>query len=131
MRSVTEGYEPHPHHRNGNARKSQWIIDEMQEEAVFRYARMVGWVDERAAWGFHPPATDPPQCGSGIVRTEPLYLAKFIQPRNSRISHRWPAQPERKPADIPSAQIRSKWLAELPISEPKLRKLFRGQPCLP
>jgi hypothetical protein len=129
---MAAAYESHPHHRNGNPKKSQWIITEREEEAVFRHAEAVGWVDARAAWGFHPPGVNPPrQCGWGVVRTERLYLAKFVKPRNSRVWHGWPAQPERKPGDIPTPAIRAKWLTDLPVSAPKLRKLFRGQPCLP
>jgi hypothetical protein len=131
MRSVSEAYQTHPHHRNGHRRKSQWIITEAEEEDAFRHAEAMDWVDRRAAWGFHPPGAPPEQCGWGEIRTEPLYLAKFVKPLNSRFWHGWPAQPERKPQDIPTPEIRAKWLEDLPISAPKLRKLFRGQPCLP
>jgi hypothetical protein len=128
---MPEQYAPHPHHRDNNRRKSQWIVPENEEENAFRHAEAEEWLDGRAGWGFHPPAVQPQQCGWGVVRTEPLYLAKFVRPANSLVWHGWPAQPDRNAADIPSPAVRLKWLTDRPIPVAKLRKLVKGQVCLP
>jgi hypothetical protein len=125
-------YVPNPEHRDATrAKKSQWRISGAQEEQCFRRSEDAGWLDGGAGWGFHGSPGSPAPLGVGIIRTESLCLAKFVQPRNVQTWHGWPAQPDRFPADMPTAPIRTEWLRNPPMRLPRLRKLFRGQQWCP
>jgi hypothetical protein len=123
------GYQPHSHHRDGNPKKSQWIISIPQERVSFAAAAADKWLDETTGWGLHRDGDDLDYLGKDRAGDRRLFVAKFVRGRKGENWHGYPADHQRSPADIPSKRLRREWLQDEVLPAPKIRRLSRGQPC--
>ena len=110
--SVKSMYQSHPHHRNGNRRKSQWTISVPEEVAAFNYALSEGWLAYRYGWGVHLVNGIVSYLGVAQDRCTALFLAKFVCDPNGNDSwHGYPADYRNNPQDIPDEDLCFEWLA--------------------
>lgn len=122
-------YSHHPDHRNGTARKSQWIIPEHDERVCFSTARTRGWTSEGVGWGLHLPNARVEYLGIDDGGEYSLFIAKFVDGNKNGQWHGYPGDPQRHAADIPSPDVLRSWLHCELLSAAKIRKIARGQPC--
>ncbi len=122
-------YHCHPHHRNNNPNKSQWIINPTQEFDCFDLSYRKSWLKNDNAWGLHYSGQSIDYLGLGEDRNVNLFLAKFIKDQNQNYWHGYPADYQRNPQDIPDNDILEIWKYNNILSKPKIRKIMRGQPC--
>ncbi|MDT3777058.1 hypothetical protein PJI16_05730 [Nitrospira sp. MA-1] len=125
-------YAPNPSHRNGNNRKSQWIIPQTQEIDCFSKAESNGWLYQHEGWGLHCPNGAPVFLGRLARSHKETFIAKFVNSRSTRqqaLWHGYPADHQNNAQDIPETEILKKWLMLNLLKAAKIRKIIKGQPC--
>ncbi len=123
-------YSSHPHHREASRRrqKSQWTISESDEIGVFRAAFESGWLDTESGWGLHIPDNAIAQLGTAIDGETALHVAKFIA-TGATPWHGYPADHQRRIEDVPSERHLNAWMQRGLLTNAKVRKLVKQQPC--
>jgi hypothetical protein len=122
-------YQHHPDHRNGTTGKSQWIVTEANERAIFDSARTSRWLAANLGWGIHVLAGRAEYLGEASNGGRRLLVAKFVAGNNPKIWHGYPADHQKRIEDIPNATILRDWMQRRFLNAAKVRKLMRGQPC--
>lgn len=119
----------HPHHRNGNPKKSQWSITTVEEVAVFANALAEGWFGTTAGWGLHPPGSTPLYLGVAVDRAIGLFIARFVVSARHADWHGYPFDHRDSAREGPPAAVLNAWLASRLLTAAKIRKIVRGQRC--
>jgi hypothetical protein len=122
-------YQHHPHHRNGIHGKSQWRIPELDERNAFDQARNRNWLTDACGWGLHTPNGIVSYLGVDQDHGRQLFVAKFIVSDAPAVWHGYPADHQRNPQDIPDNDVLRDWMRSRILTDAKVRKLMRGQPC--
>lgn len=122
-------YTPNPQHRNGNPKKSQWIIIEREEVECFRMAYDKGWKNEGHVWGLYYKQNKIDYLGEGTDRSIRLFIAKFRNDLSHNTWHGYPADHQRHQQDIPDVSILHNWITNKVLAKAKIRKIGAGQPC--
>lgn len=130
--TIEEGviYEPHPHHRNGNRKKSQWIIGMNEEVAVFTFAWNGKFVSDSLAWTVYPENGVLKELGTLVDRNRRSRLAKFVgNTQTSIVWHGYPADYRTKAQDIPHEGVLKRMIEASILDKRTAIRLSLGQPC--
>lgn len=127
---ITDGvyYVHHPHHRNQNPNKSQWIISQIEERTVFHDAYNKHWIRGDEAWGLHAPGGVVGYVGVAQDRVTHLIIAKFVADNGQNEWHGYPAD-HRNAADAPDEEVMKVWIENEVLPAPKLSKIYGGKKC--
>ena len=120
------------YHRDRTPHKSQWIIGDTDERAVFFNAIDCGWVVAGSAWGLFRRARRLEQLGEAAHTSAPLYVAIFRSQEAPAVWHGYPADHQRRPGDRPPESVAREWL-KLNLSNltpAKVAKLLAGKKCV-
>ncbi len=122
-------YLPKPDHRDGTAKKSQWVIPVSGEVESFRLAIDEGWFKDGLGWSLHLRDDHAAYLGTAAQDPGPakaLFLALFeIAP----ICHGFPADHRRSSREKPPTAVRSAWLDRKYLRPAVIRKIGKGQRC--
>lgn len=121
-------YAIHPHHRNGNPKKSQWIISEEAEVSCFKRSFLSEWLNNSVGWGLHIVNGNASALGLAVDRTTYLVFSKFVTD-NQVNWHGYPANHVSNQHDIPDEHVAMKWISDKLLPSPKVSKIMRGKPC--
>ena len=116
-------------HRDGTAKKSQWVISVVDEERVFGLAVSSGWTLGDRAWGLHIEQNKARYLGTSATDPGPavnLIVALF---EIAATSHGYPADPRRSNREKPPTEVQREWLRGPYIRAAAVRKLGQGQRC--
>ena len=122
-------YQHHPGHRNRASGKSQWSISEPAERSIFDGSRVRHWLDQSFGWGLYIRDGRAQYLGVSADHARRLIVAKFVASHSPKVWHGYPADHERKTADIPTTNILWQWINPQYLGPAKTRKIMRGQPC--
>jgi len=121
-------YLHHPHHRNQNPNKSQWLVGMPEERECFGTAHDKNWIEAHEAWGFLLQDGEPIPLGISADGHFRCKVAKFVDGSRNAHWHGYPAD-HRKTQDSPPVSISRDWLQQHTIGRHIVRKLMRAEPC--
>jgi hypothetical protein len=119
-------YQPHPHHRNGTPRKSQWTIPIEAEMNAFTGAWTAGWFASACIWGLHFDNGVVTYLGVGQDHQTQVFLAKFVDGQGTPNWHGYPIDHKE---DRPPEQVMDSWLKGKYFNRAAVRRILRGQRC--
>lgn len=121
--SITGYYTSLDYHRNGNPRKSQWLISVDEEIHCFVDTKHNNWIsDSHKGWGIN---SDCKVLGKTTTNRE-TYIARFEEDSNKHDHwHGYPADLGR-PQDIPLDFILLDWRQRNYINKSQYSKIRRG-----
>lgn len=122
-------YKANPKHRNWSAGQSQWTIPLAAETACFDHAWTSGWCPSGKGWGLHLVGDTAEYLGVVEDHLTTVFVAKFVSDPGHATWHGYPADHQRKPQDIPIAEVCRLWLEGRVIRPATIRKLGKGQRC--
>lgn len=128
--AVTLTYQFHPHHRNNNPNKSQWIVPIDSEFESFRLTIDQSWTEGHSAWGLCIQSAAVQFLGIDCDRQTELFIAKFVCDASRPEWHGYPANHVRN-EDRPSLTVLNKWLQSGTLPTAKVSKITQGKPCKP
>jgi len=123
-------------HRDGNRRKSQWTITELEERSCFEHGALFVYVygvcESHTCWGLHFLDNSPAYLGHSADELQErrlLLVAKFVDGNGNNHWHGYPADHVKNNQDIPPSAVRNIWLNSGQLTLAKIRKITRGQIC--
>ena len=119
-------------HRDGTAKKSQWIISEEDERICFTRAYGVWHDSNYTCWGLHFDGGLASYLGISKASASGqnyLFVAKFIDSNQNSRWHGYPADHVSNQQDIPSPTVLKNWLDSELLRPSIIRKLSKGQKC--
>jgi len=122
-------YCHHPDHRSGIIGKSQWRISESDERDIFRSAITKHWLIETVGWSLYISNGQIQYLGVAQDHLRRVFIAKFVDKGKRRNWHGYPVDHQRSTFDIPAPEVLKMWIDEGLLSNAKIRKITKGQPC--
>lgn len=123
----SETYQINPNHRNGNFRKSQWLIKSNEEAGVFGWSLEHNSHDGRYYWGVF--LVDTICSPLGLTTLKRLTkISRFECSNNPRIWHGYPVDYINDPQyDRPNRAVLLAWANMGIITKSQIAKLIGGQ----
>jgi hypothetical protein len=119
-------YFVHPHHRNGNNNKSQWLCSIKEEIELFELGAENKWKDsENVMFSIFSYQK---YIGISWDKKTRLFFSKFISADNKQW-HGYPADYIDNPQDRPGKKILGDWRFKSLIRKSHIKKILKGKPC--
>lgn len=116
-------------HRNGDRRKSQWLISLRSELICFETAIKSEWVGMNNAWGLHFSKNVPEVVGLSPEGLR-VKIAKFVQSTPPPLWHGYPGDFRRRLQDRPPVGVLYAWVSLGIIRMNDARKVRNGARCI-
>lgn len=130
-------YIHHPHHRNDNVHKSQWIISQAKERKCFEHILQLiyqyGWGKDSCCWGLYIVEGRAKYLGRSAKNSpapeRQLFIAKFVDSSSNDRWHGYPSDHVLNAEDIPTPELLQYWMERGYLSASKIRKVAGGKKC--